>query len=99
TRFSRDWSSDVCSSDLKSGLPERSKGNRFGGVERPVAAQFGKPANVYDPILFTVDVLEAKLGQPALQRHLAAFEPGRNLSTRTRSEERRVGEEGSELWD
>src|SRR5690606_40463818 len=30
TRFSRDWSSDVCSSDLPEGDPVNARGSRFG---------------------------------------------------------------------
>src|SRR5207245_5209041 len=54
TRCYRDWSSDVCSSDLRSGglIVERRKflnerGNRIGGELGPMESRGGKPAESF----------------------------------------------------
>src|SRR5690606_41088484 len=81
TRFSRDWSSDVCSSDL-------TPGNR-GAIGRPrIAPRFPGVTQV-------AGTLHARRGGVITGRHpgwTSRVLPGR----RTRSEERRVGKESSD---
>src|SRR5690606_39583135 len=65
TRFSRDWSSDVCSSDLVQTLPRHREDS--GTTDRPERpAGFGTDADATTPELLT---RHARLPQP---EHLAA---------------------------
>src|SRR5690606_39490300 len=85
TRFSRDWSSDVCSSDLSSVGAEMKLAP---GIELDVQTYF----NWMDPVLFDLEVN----GNPddLLSEGPGSF-PGLPGETpdRPRSEERRVGKE------
>src|SRR5690606_40497843 len=91
TRFSRDWSSDVCSSDLAAIPPEA-----FGSELRPASwqsllAQFPGWA----PAIVGLVALFAVRGRAAWDRtltYLALLGVGA-LVLALRSEERRVGEE------
>src|SRR5256885_11048475 len=82
TRLQGDWSSDVCSSDL-----------RLFGVRRRSAAI------IVASVLLTYALLTG--GRPSAMRAAViacAFCGGILLRTRSRSEERRVGEEGRSRW-
>src|SRR5690606_40062725 len=97
TRFSRDWSSDVCSSDLPAREP-----SQVGAEPAPATAEafvrqllpsIGRDLHVaYDLIgprgyTGTMDVFVRPGGFTVQQRHLSH-----------RSEERRVGKEGRAGW-
>src|SRR5690606_39793177 len=96
TRFSRDWSSDVCSSDLTvhatrsaagyeiAGRDEGGGPGRGGGAARMACCASGQAQRVGE------QVGEGGLGRPD---HEAVL-PQR----RDRSEERRVGKEGRARW-
>src|SRR5207302_7528955 len=98
TRFSRDWSSDVCSSDL------------FGGHWRDLAEGFCDRGREVGGLLLRYEALTesdfdraaaaAYLGfelDPLAQKVLVgASPPGEIVSER--SEERRVGKEGRGGW-
>src|SRR5690606_40220978 len=91
TRFSRDWSSDVCSSDLHLGLgPARVLGELraqvFLGVVQRVVHQRGVGARKR-----TAQMLQVG-GNTCRQRGVHEV-PSRTVSTESRSEERRVGKE------
>src|SRR5690606_39374957 len=81
TRFSRDWSSDVCSSDLQSGLlfePEPSR-------QQALAANFvNLPSSSAFPALR--NKITGNPDKAPSRRHFS--------KSRFRSEERRVGKEG-----
>src|SRR5690606_39566800 len=83
TRFSRDWSSDVCSSDLL-----RPQAQRLYSIASS-RKRVGEEAHL------TVDVLRYQAhGQPhlgAASAFLAALEEGAQVPVYIRSEERRVG--------
>src|SRR5690606_39553587 len=91
TRFSRDWSSDVCSSDLAHHIEVVfDDGHRVSGIDQLAerAQQFG-------------DVVEMQAGGWLVekeQRASFAVIPGKRRSRATRSEERRVGKEWSAGW-
>src|SRR5690606_40603155 len=79
TRFSRDWSSDVCSSDLRSGVASRSAPVLLGGFTLPA----------------THAELLALFPPEGLDRGPRRPRPGpRRGLGRRRSEERRVGKAG-----
>src|SRR5690606_41140948 len=85
TRFSRDWSSDVCSSDLRGlGLDQQPLGRGL-VVERELEREH--PGERIERTL------------PLKQRQLDRAGPTeRELASRSRSEERRVGKEGRAGW-
>src|SRR5690606_39827362 len=72
TRFSRDWSSDVCSSDLRSVCPAR----RGKGPEAKNIPSLRPPSST----------MSSRGGS------------AREKTRKFRSEERRVGKEGSARW-
>src|SRR5690606_40188515 len=83
TRFSRDWSSDVCSSDLRFVSIDGTRVTTFGDVQRLVSGRAG------DSITFVMlrDEQEVTLmATPQLVEQEDALG--------NRSEERRVGKEG-----
>src|SRR5690606_40900775 len=93
TRFSRDWSSDVCSSDLGVGSatfhPEASRvarlasGGRFGTAQSTFQVG-GNTGSALGPLLAAAIVIPH--GQPAIAWFMV------------RSEERRVGKESCAPW-
>src|SRR5690606_39540743 len=95
TRFSRDGSSDVCSSDLESGRGRR--GRRFrerrrgrdresgGGESRELEI---REDDVLQPVAGILDVLD----------NYAFVRTSGYLAGPNRSEERRVGKEGRSRW-
>src|SRR5690606_39573467 len=88
TRFSRDWSSDVCSSDL-----DLTKG----ALVVPVLNAIGFAAHALGNHEFDYgqDTLRARM------RQLTAPVLGANVTYadgRDRSEERRVGKQGRSVW-
>src|SRR5690606_40969055 len=88
TRFSRDWSSDVCSSDLGAGLAGAvpAWGTAVGALGQ-VAAE----AEAKSPPRF-IRVVESKSGQNVrLELVIRSFAPAEGEG---RTEERRVGEGG-----
>src|SRR5690606_40710178 len=94
TRFSRDWSSDVCSSDLP-GFEEFL--DAMADPKHPehdsVMTWYGR---FFDPTDIGLDAITARLAKFARRRAQgkAAFEKSRNR----RSEERRVGKEWRSRW-
>src|SRR5690606_40725889 len=92
TRFSRDWSSDVCSSDLRfrfystvlNGVPEQQE--RWERAVSRVGALNG---------------LGEALGQLYVERYFPASSKRQmeELVENLRSEERRVGKEGRSGWE
>src|SRR5207302_7336838 len=82
TRFSRDWSSDVCSSDLTAFIAERYLAiwsSNDGGAVAGVPYMYGPTVQFY--------------GRPYTQGQLIA-EKRAAIRQWPRSEERRVGKEG-----
>src|SRR3712207_8128523 len=82
TRYWRDWSSDVCSSDLELGADDRDRGPVALDVHVQVAVQVGD----------VQQLLEVVRGDVALGLELV--DPG----CLGRSEERRVGKECRSRW-
>src|SRR5690606_41095812 len=79
TRFSRDWSSDVCSSDLA----PRPRKRQAGALRGQLAEPFG--------VLDAVQPGEVGGPPPAILE--GADQVARDAKPRVRSEERRVGKE------
>src|SRR5690606_41118863 len=89
TRFSRDWSSDVCSSDLK--LYEH---------ESLVALFEDSFKRFRDRVAFENMGTTITYGElDELSSHFAAFLQDLGMQKGERSEERRAGKEGTELWE
>src|SRR3712207_6920456 len=86
TRYWRDWSSDVCSSDLVP--PEFSLTTESIDDQRHVVAVSGEID------LFTAPELKSALGEALESGHTRIVVD----LTRTRSEERRVGKECRSRW-
>src|SRR5690606_40180058 len=91
TRFSRDWSSDVCSSDLlHSGETALAGASRYGGTVPRLL--FGQG---HSPDLRRGRCCPLAEGDgPVSYRHSPPDARRRSVATVTRSEERRVGKEG-----
>src|SRR5690606_40834700 len=92
TRFSRDWSSDVCSSDLEMQarvwLDEASTGNRLS-----TEALFAVPSE------WRIDLINRPLAGLALALYTPRLGPTTPaLEGTARSGERRVGKEGEKRW-
>src|SRR5690606_40099540 len=92
TRFSRDWSSDVCSSDLRHPLAQEARRARRLGrsahrARRRLPARGGR-ARAMSPRAYVLDRL------PLLLAFAAAVALLLLVVHLTRSEERRVGKEG-----
>src|SRR5690606_39866390 len=88
TRFSRDWSSDVCSSDLYPALLLLSLEHADGDA---VALVDERRVGLHAALLEHLGQLaEVPAAQPGALQVLAG--PGEALPQRGRSEERRVGE-------
>src|SRR5690606_40844375 len=96
TSFSRDWSSDVCSSDLD---PERLTNRALTVPDRelmeavtPVCRdEYAAFRDAVAPVCSDVHVLaNPEIREPVTLRNLALTVP--------RSEERRVGKEGRARW-
>src|SRR5690606_42013087 len=84
TRFSRDWSSDVCSSDL---VKTRQPGKENAKVSDTISI-----AAKYDPKKFAVGKVIA------IGRSRFKIEKTQTSNESVRSEERRVGKEWREGW-
>src|SRR5690606_40078897 len=88
TRFSRDWSSDVCSSDLRS----RSRARALLRIVTTSDGQSGRKSQ------------KSGNGKCKMLLRVSAPSPARKIfwsqiiSHRTRSEERRVGKECKSRW-
>src|SRR5690606_40732481 len=85
TRFSRDWSSDVCSSDLGLHLGAEN------GVDAGEAVEGEYRFLDADVVQLTLDEVEAR-------EALAGHDAGGDLGDGQRSEERRVGKECRSGW-
>src|SRR5690606_40167141 len=98
TRFSRDWSSDVCSSDLVLLVEHGQRGGQQ-QRQRPLRCQAGDDFG--EPLVDVVDLV-AVLVQRRPSRQ--ATQPVADLDGRLpallagRSEERRVGKEWGSWW-
>src|SRR5690606_41024956 len=93
TRFSRDWSSDVCSSDLLGWIEKLNQGKRIEGSDfKPGRVGFHKqkPAD-FENFRNKKDELGADDHPPALTVSDPVSEP--KTAYPDRSEERRVGKE------
>src|SRR5690606_40589951 len=93
TRFSRDWSSDVCSSDLKGPFPPRTKIIGCRGCRvAPIVMSY-----VLIPFTYAQGRVWGKRHHSAPTRHPPSEPPQQISAFRTRnplrSEERRVGKE------
>src|SRR5690606_39545476 len=87
TRFSRDWSSDVCSSDLTV-APWRGRNRCVELVE-----ELGPLAAATDGVV--ADLTERRAAERLLERdHTLWQDDPTEVADRLRSEERRVGKEG-----
>src|SRR5690606_40430052 len=82
TRFSRDWSSDVCSSDLATW-------NRAFSRELAAAFARARATRPASPSMPTTCFTRRAMGRVKLPRP-----QNRSRTTESRSEERRVGKEG-----
>src|SRR5690606_40581472 len=90
TRFSRDWSSDVCSSDLRGVIIwGNHSATQFPDLAH--ATVNGRPALEQVPEAWYRDEFI-----PTVQQRGAAIIKARGASSR--SEERRVGKEGVAVW-
>src|SRR5207245_6345566 len=89
TRCYRDWSSDVCSSDLPWLLPHNS------GETYDAAGKLTLPIGSRETLrLFGLRSVEQRLLYDAAFKYDVRFAPARRVSGTLRSEERRVGKEG-----
>src|SRR5690606_39884960 len=93
TRFSRDWSSDVCSSDLANGDPVVAEVAVAGTTQAASTDETGEfilplPAGEWD-------LQVTAFGYASQDHHVTVTANG---DTRLRSEERRVGKEGKSRW-
>src|SRR5690606_39922492 len=98
TRFSRDWSSDVCSSDLlgwswASGGHDGYSRPPLGTTHRRWVGTRSGDVVILDQLVMNADAVETGF---VLRMHLApevvVYQSG------SRSEERRVGKEGRDRW-
>src|SRR5690606_40727513 len=88
TRFSRDWSSDVCSSDLNAGVASVVDTVSLDSSNGAVVADFAVDNNIQLVIIGPEAPLVAGVADAVRKRGIPVFGPGR-----LRSEERRVGKE------
>src|SRR5207302_6500013 len=91
TRFSRDWSSDVCSSDLGVRNIHQKREAHAMSAQPPAKTETGLP----DPVIIpSADPNEEPIVIPALiVAANAAYDRDLPAMLKTRSEERRVGAE------
>src|SRR3712207_8174705 len=95
TRYWRDWSSDVCSSDLPSGGPQSAR--RIGRVRHvgpPSPLRDSSSPRYVSTSTPAVSSRRRVIGLPSSARPTR----GRSASTLQRSEERRVGKECRSRW-
>src|SRR5690606_39420847 len=90
TSFSRDWSSDVCSSDLRCG------GFLGGPVQRDRVKQIAVLVHWRSPSVVSPCCADVAVG--VWRRRFLARRTPRGRASRRRSEERRVGKEGRSKW-
>src|SRR5699024_11586894 len=92
TRSKRDWSSDVCSSDLKEELRvERTDNGQ--GITIALSKALNKAKNddkIIDELVYYIDESLTRMGEEKIDAETAAICP----VVRARSEERRVGKRG-----
>src|SRR5690606_39473351 len=98
TRFSRDWSSDVCSSDLDSNNIDAVNENDFSELMNLLNPAAGWPAEYLDDVAGNyfqengTAIDEISTTDQDNKVYLV------KLGYETRSEERRVGKEGKSRW-
>src|SRR5690606_40065677 len=90
TRFSRDWSSDVCSSDLYFLTQFADQGAHDGG-------EFFTPVSLVQLIVNVLEPDHGKIFDPACGSG-GMFVQSAHFMERHRSEERRVGKECRSRW-
>src|SRR5690606_40652534 len=91
TRFSRDWSSDVCSSDLRvPGVDLVQRVLELGGGDVTVYLLGGRPGVAEA----AARAVERRYGTRVLGAHHGYFASDEETAAVVRSEERRVGEGG-----
>src|SRR5690606_40227656 len=90
TRFSRDWSSDVCSSDLKSvGVIEEDKARNLIKIAKPVGVIGALSPSTNPEATPVIKAISAVKGRNSI---IVAPHPRAKLTNKMiRSEERRVG--------
>src|SRR5690606_39295035 len=93
TRFSRDWSSDVCSSDLELSIVAK----KFLANSLTVLANLKKCPNKGSLCDF-MTLIFAKIISHALNAYATSFSSRRSFLFLIRSEERRVGKECRSGW-
>src|SRR5690606_40864595 len=87
TRFSRDWSSDVCSSDLADACKIATRRNQSGAA--PVRMRWKREQRLLEQILPIAG--EFLFGGDTRRQRLLASAGGADNDAVARSEERRVG--------
>src|SRR3712207_8164253 len=91
TRYWRDWSSDVCSSDLYIA----GRAPRLTSLARPAARVPRRPSTNFDAVVASTGKMKASAKTKAVWSHQERV--NRRKPAR-RSEERRVGKEGRSRW-
>src|SRR5690606_40665309 len=92
SRFSRDWSSDVCSSDLYV-EPHQGAATGVGGIVRDILSMGARPVAVMDSLRFgPADAPDTQRVLPGVVSGISSYGNCLGLPN-IRSEERRVGKE------
>src|SRR5690606_39658882 len=94
TRFSRDWSSDVCSSDLKREFPDGRDLNRVfpGSVDGSLASRVAHKL-IHDIVPYVDCIIDFHTGGSG-RFNAPQIRISKENRPLNRSEERRVGKEG-----
>src|SRR5439155_9232669 len=98
TRWPRDWSSVVCSSDLLLSFLALSVALGLGALTQPRSDSAAPPPRPIPSPLTPAQALPYFHLSPDLRIELVASEPQIESPVAMRSEERRVGKEGRSRW-